>query len=95
MLHANQPSVPEATPAPGYERPILTQRADQLVPTSTAQGKDLVILSERTQTFNFGTPEVVDGHYRKRKKCHVLEILSRFAFQLWMASLKCCLTWIT
>lgn len=40
MLHANQPSVPEATPAPGYERPILTQRADQLVPTSTAQAVD-------------------------------------------------------
>lgn len=37
MLHANQASVPEATPAPGYERLMLTQRADQLVPTSTAQ----------------------------------------------------------
>jgi len=46
MLHANQASVPEATPAPGYERLMLTQRADQLVPTSTAQGKALVILSK-------------------------------------------------
>ncbi|XP_020620225.1 ETS translocation variant 1-like isoform X2 [Orbicella faveolata] len=37
ILHANQPSVPEATPAPGFERLVPTQRADQLVPSSTAQ----------------------------------------------------------
>jgi len=39
ILHANQPSVPEATPAPGFERLVPAQRADQLVPSSTAQGK--------------------------------------------------------
>ena len=51
ILHANQPSVPEATPAPGFERFMPTHRADQLVPTSTAQGKEhkaLVILYKRT-----------------------------------------------
>lgn len=37
ILHANQPSVPDATPAPGFERFVPAHRADQLVPTSTAQ----------------------------------------------------------
>ena len=44
ILHANQPSVPEATPAPGFERLMPSHRADQLVPTSTAQGKELKAL---------------------------------------------------
>ena len=51
ILHANQPSVPEATPAPGFERFMPAHRADQRVPTSTAQGKGhkaLVILHKRT-----------------------------------------------
>ena len=38
LLHANQPEVPEATPAPGFER-FLNQKTDQQVPTSTAPGK--------------------------------------------------------
>jgi len=82
ILHANQASVPEATPAPGFERMFMPAhcRVDQLVPSSTAQGKEreaLVILNKRT---NFQFRHIVaDDHYRKRKKCHVfLEILSRY-----------------
>jgi len=80
LLHANQPSVPEATPVPGFER-MPSHRVDQLVPSSNAQGKGfkaVVILYKRANV-HFGTPEVVEDHYRKRKKCHVFsEILSRF-----------------
>ena len=100
ILHANQPSVPEATPAPGFERMFMpTHRADQLVPTSTAQGngpKALLILYKRTN-FQFRHTRNCWRSLPKAEKmlCLLRNLISfRFVLQLWMAFLTC-LTWNT
>lgn len=101
ILHANQASVPEATPAPGFERIFMPAhcRADQLVPSSTAQGKEreaLVILNKRTN-FQFRHTR---GCWRSLSKAEKMPrllrnlISLRFEFQLQTAFLTC-LTWNT
>ncbi|XP_078381209.1 uncharacterized protein LOC144663986 isoform X2 [Oculina patagonica] len=69
LLHANQPGVPEATPAPGFERFMVAQQTDQQVPTSNAQAGDymtqmsfmdhLTNEEEEYDIFN-GAPDLTD-----------------------------------
>ena len=99
ILHANQPSVPEATPAPGFERFVPAHRADQRVPTSTALGKGhnaLVILYKRKKLKFRHTRSCCRSLSKAEKMPRLLRnlISFRFVFQLFKAFLRC-LTWNT